>query len=116
MKMKTEKIKGRNINIKKDDMVVVITGKYKAKTGKVLRALPQKNKVVVEGVNIITKHTKPSMTNTRGGMIKKEAPIFRDKVMLYCQTCKKGVKIEHQLLEDGKKVRVCKHCKEQFDK
>lgn len=114
--MKSKKVKGRFLNIKKDDVVVVISGKSKGKTGKVLRSLPQKNKVVVEKINIITRHTKPSMTNTRGGLVKKEAPIFRDTVMLYCNNCKKGVRIQHQVLENGKKIRICKSCKEQFDK
>ena len=114
--MKREKQTVSTINIKKDDTVVIISGKYKTKVGKVIRSIPKRDKIVVEGVNIITKHTKPSMTNSRGGLVKKEAPIFRGKVMLYCPTCKKGVRIEHTYLENGKKIRVCKKCKEQFDK
>lgn len=106
----------KKLHVKKGDTVVVISGKDKGKKGKVLVALPQEGKVIVEGVNMITKHQKPSQKVQQGGIIHQEAPIFSSKVMLWCDKCKKGVRIGKRILQDETKVRYCKSCGEILDK
>lgn len=104
------------LHIKTGDRVMVITGKDKGKIGNVKKALLKEVKVVVEGVNIITKAMKPNpMKNVQGGLVKLEAPIHSSNVMIYCQKCEKPARIRHEILPDGKKVRVCKKCGEQID-
>ncbi|MFN4197109.1 MAG: 50S ribosomal protein L24 [Caldimicrobium sp.] len=98
-------------HIKKNDMVVVIAGKDKGKMGKVLQVFPRKGRAVVEGVNIVKKHMKPTPYSS-GGIIEKPAPIHVSNLMLYCAKCKKGVKVARKFLEDGTKARVCKKCGE----
>ena len=97
------------MNIKKDDKVIVLSGKDKGKQGKVLSADPKAMKVVVEGVNVATKHQKPRKQGEEGGIIKVETPIYASKVQLVCPKCGKGTRVAHKI-EDGKKVRVCKKC------
>ncbi|MGE5631159.1 MAG: 50S ribosomal protein L24 [Caulobacteraceae bacterium] len=103
------------MSIKKGDTVVVISGKDKGKKAKVLIALPQEQKVVVEGVNMSVKHKKPGKNMQQGGIIHQESPIFSSKVMPWCEKCKKGVRIGHRVLEDNTKVRYCKSCGEILD-
>ena len=98
------------MNIRSKDTVVVITGKDKGTTGKVLTAFPKTNKIIVEGVAIATKHQKPRQAGVPGGIIKKEAAIDASNVMLVCPKCKKGVRVGMNVLENGTKVRVCKKC------
>ena len=98
------------MNIRSKDTVVVITGKDKGTTGKVLTAFPKTNKIIVEGVAIATKHQKPRQAGVPGGIIKKEAAIDASNVMLVCPKCKKGVRVGMTTLENGNKVRVCKKC------
>ena len=98
------------ISIKKDDLVVVLSGKDKGKQGKVLTVLPSESKVIVEGVNVVTKHKKPTSQTDQGGIVKKEAPIYACKVQRVCPKCNKPTRPAHKLLEGGKKVRVCKKC------
>ncbi len=98
------------MHVKKGDTVIVISGKDKGKTGKVLSVLPKENKVVVEGINMVTRHVKPQGPNQPGGRITREAPLYASKVMYYCDKDKKGVRIGRKVLENGKKVRVCKKC------
>ena len=95
--------------IKKDDKVVVISGKDKGKEGKVLSASPKAGKVIVEGVNVASKHMKPRKQGEEGGIIKMETPIYACKVMVVCPKCGKATRVAHKI-EDGKKVRVCKKC------
>jgi large subunit ribosomal protein L24 len=102
------------IHVRKKDTVMVISGKDKGKIGEVLQVTPKNGKVLVKGVNVVTKHQKPSKTNMQGGLIKQEAAINSSKVMLYCNSCKNVTRIAHKLLEDGTKVRVCKKCGETF--
>ena len=99
----------KKLNVKKDDTVVVISGKDKGKQGKVLSADPKAMKVVVEGVNVATKHQKPMKQGQDGGIIKVETPIYVSKVQLVCPKCGKGTRVGHKIA-DGKKVRVCKKC------
>ena len=98
------------MSIKKDDLVVVLSGKDKGKQGKVLAVLPSESKVIVEGVNVATKHKKPTSQTDQGGIVKKEAPIYACKVQRVCPKCNKPTRPAHKLLEGGKKVRVCKKC------
>ena len=97
------------MNIKRDDKVIVLSGKDKGKEGKVLVADPKNNKVVVEGVNVATKHQKAMKQGQEGGIIKVETPIYACKVQLVCPKCGKGTRVGHKVV-DGKKVRVCKKC------
>lgn len=103
-----------NVHVKRGDTVVVISGKDKGKKSEVLKVIPKKNRVVVKGVNMATKHVRPSATNRQGGIIHQEAPLAASNVMLYCTKCNKVTRIAHTILQDGSKVRVCKHCKETF--
>ena len=97
------------MNIKKNDTVIVLSGKDKGKKGKVLIAMPADNKVVVEGVNVATCHTKPRKQGEAGGIVKRETPIRSCKVALYCSKCGKGVRVGYKV-EDGKKTRICRKC------
>ena len=103
------------MKIKKDDKVVVITGKDKGKEGKVMTALPADGKVIVSGVNVVTKHQKARNQQNPGGLIKKEAAIDASNVMLVCKKCGKATRVAMKI-EDGKKVRVCKKCGAAFEK
>ena len=102
------------MKIKKDDKVVVLSGKDKGKQGKVLIADPKGGKVVVEGVNVATKHQKPRKQGEEGGIIKVSTPIYVSKLALYCPDCKKGVRVKKSLNGD-KKIRVCAKCGHAFD-
>ena len=97
------------MNIKKDDKVVVLSGKDKGKEGKILSADPKALKVIVEGVNVATKHQKPRKQGEEGGIIKVETPIYASKVQLVCPKCGKATRVGHKIV-DGKKIRVCKKC------
>ena len=97
------------MSIKKDDLVVVLSGKDKGKQGKVLAVLPSESKVIVEGVNVATKHKKPTSQTDQGGIVKKEAPIYACKVQKVCPKCNKPTRIGHKV-EGDKKVRICKKC------
>ena len=98
------------MNIRTDDKVIVLSGKDKGKEGKVLRADPKNNKVVVEGVNVATKHQAARKQGQEGGIIKVEIPIYACKVMLICPKCGKPTRVAHTIGADGKKARVCKKC------
>src|ERR1700712_484537 len=97
--------------IRKDDMVVVIAGDDKGpEPRKVLRVLPEKGKIVVEGVNRVYKHLKPGAKNQQGGRLSKEMPISVSNVLLYCPACRRGVRIGHRFTDAGQKQRYCKKC------
>ena len=98
-----------SMNVKKGDTVVVLSGKDKGKQGKVLGTVPSEDKVVVEGVNMVTCHVKPRKQGETGGIVQREAAMYASKVQVVCPKCKKGTRVAHKV-EDGKKVRVCKHC------
>ena len=98
------------MSIRKDDMVVVLSGKDKGKQGKILAVDPKGGKVIVEGINMVSRHTKPRRQGEEGGIIKKEAPMYACKVMRVCPKCGKATRPAHKTLADGKKVRVCKKC------
>ena len=104
------------LNIKKGDTVMVISGKSKGKTGKVLEVAPKEGKVIVEKANIVTKHVKPRRQGETGGRIEAEGPLYACKVQVICPKCKQPTRVGYKTLEDGSKVRVCKNkdCGETF--
>jgi large subunit ribosomal protein L24 len=102
--------------IKKDDKVKVIAGKDKGKIGKVLKVNRKKSRVLVEKINIVKRHSKPSAQNKQGGIIEKETPIQWSNVMVVCNKCVTPSRVKMQRLEDGVKVRVCAKCGEALDK
>ena len=95
--------------LKKGDMVKVLAGKDKGKTGKVLKAIPEKGKIVIEKINIIKKHQKPNQ-KSKGGVVEKEGSVHISKGGLFCSKCNTAVRIKSKILEDGKKVRLCIKC------
>ena len=100
--------------VKKGDKVRVIAGKDKGVEAVVLKALPKVNKVVVEGVNIVSKHVKPRKAGQDGGIIKTEGAMYASKVQIICSNCGKRTRIAHKIAEDGKKIRNCKKCGEKL--
>ncbi len=104
------------LHVKTGDTVVVLSGKEKGKKGKILQVSPKERKVIIEGVNMCTKHVKPRRQGEAGGIIKAEAAMYACKVMPVCPKCGKPTRIGHKILEDGSKVRVCKNanCGEEF--
>ncbi len=103
------------LNIKREDTVVVISGKEKGRNGRVIRILPKKERVIIEKINIIKRHMKPSKTYSQGGIIEKEGTLHISNIMLLCPRCNKPTRIGNLILESGKKVRTCKKCKEVID-
>jgi len=99
------------MHFKKDDIVQVLTGDDGGKTGRVLRVLSDANKVVVEGINRVYKHLKPNRRNAQGGRLSKEMPVAASNVLLYCSTCRHGVRIGRRYADDGHKERFCRTCK-----
>jgi len=102
------------MKIKKGDTVLVISGKWKGKTGKVLKSLPKKMKVVVEGVNIVKKHQRPRREGEKGQIVEIPKPISISKVKLICPSCKKATRVGYLIKENKEKVRICKKCKKEI--
>jgi len=102
------------MKIKKGDTILVINGKDRNKTGKVLRVLPTQDSIVVDGINITKKHVKPSRSNPQGGIIDITKPIANSKVMVICPHCSKATRVGYQLNEKGK-LRICKQCEAAVD-
>ena len=100
----------KKMSIRKDDMVVVLSGKDKGKQGKILEVMPKEGKVVVEKINVVSRHTKPRKQGDQGGILKKEAPIYACKMQRVCPKCGKPTRAAHKVQADGKKVRICKKC------
>ncbi len=97
--------------IRKNDNVVVITGKDRGKRGRVLQLVPAKNRLIVEGVNIVKRHTRPNpRQNVKGGVVEREAPLHASNVQLVCPECGAPTRIGKRLLGDGRKVRICRKC------
>ena len=103
--------------IRRNDNVVVITGKDRGKRGRVLKVLPEKNRLVVEGVNIIKRHTKPNpQRQIKGGLVEREAALHASNVQIVCPECGKPTRLGKKILGDGRKVRVCRKCEGVVDK
>lgn len=105
-----------SVHVKKGDLVQVITGKDAGKKGKVIEVIPKKNRVVVEKVNVVKRHTRPTQKLPQGGILEKEAAIDASNVMIFCSKCDRPVRIAHKFLENGDKVRICRKCGEALDK
>ncbi len=102
-------------SIRRDDTVVVISGKEKGKKGKILKVLLEDSRVIVEKLNMVKRHAKPSRSSPQGGIVQKEAGLHVSNVMFYCTKCAKAVRLGSKVLKDGKKVRVCRKCNEMVD-
>ncbi|MGE0446018.1 MAG: 50S ribosomal protein L24 [Vicinamibacterales bacterium] len=103
--------------IRRNDTVVVTTGRDSGKRGRVLKVLPAKNRLVVEGVNIIKRHTRPNpQRNIKGGIVEREASLHASNVQLVCPECSKTTRVGRKILADGRKVRVCRKCEGVVDK
>ncbi len=100
------------LGIKKNDTVMLISGDEKGKSGRVLSILPSKDRILIESLNMIKRHMKPSKKYSQGGIIEREAPVHLSKVMLVCPKCSKPTRIGNTMLENGKKIRSCKKCGE----
>jgi large subunit ribosomal protein L24 len=103
------------VQIRKNDSVMVIAGRERGKTGKVLRVLPEKDALVIERVNLVKRHSKPRGPQQPGGIVEKEASIHASNIMIMCDKCNAPVRIGHKQLGDGKKVRICRRCGEALD-
>lgn len=101
--------------VKKGDQAVVISGKEKGKKGKVAQVIPTTGKVVIENVNVVSRHKKPRSAQEKGGIMKKAAPIDASNVMVVCPACGKATRVAHKVI-DGEKARVCKKCGASLDK
>ncbi len=103
-----------NLKVKKGDTIIVISGKSKNKKGKVLEVSPKEGKVIVQGVNMVTKHVKPKKQGQAGGILKAEGPLYACKVMLVCPKCGQPTRVGHRIMGDGSKERMCRNsnCKE----
>jgi large subunit ribosomal protein L24 len=103
--------------VRKNDNVIVTTGKDRGKRGRVLKVLPAVNRVVVEGVNLIKRHTKPNpQRQIKGGLVEREAPLHASNVQVVCPECGKATRIGRKVLGDGRKVRICRKCEGVVDK
>jgi len=105
----------KKYHIKKNDTVMVIAGKEKGKSGKVLRIIPKKDRAIVERLNMVKRHMKPNQQNRQGGILEREAPIHVSNLMLICSKCTDPTRVGYRLLEDNRKVRYCKKCDEIFE-
>ena len=105
----------KKFHIKKNDTVMIIAGKDKGKSGKVLRVVPKKDGAIVEKLNMIKRHVKPNQTNRQGGILEKEAPIHISNIMLICSKCTDPTRVGYRTLDNDRKVRFCKKCNELID-
>lgn len=108
-------MKSVKVKIKKDDKVKILSGKDKGKIGKVLKVLKDRNRAVVENINVAKVHQRPSNANPQGGIVDKPMPIELSNLLIVCNSCIKPTRIAIKQLEDGKRVRVCKKCNELID-
>ena len=100
------------MNVVKEDTVLIISGNERGRQGKVLKTFPKTGRILVEGVNLIKRHTRPSQQSPQGGIVEKEATINASNVMVICPKCDKATRVKHKLLENHKSVRVCRNCAE----
>ena len=103
-------------HIRKNDTVMVITGRERGKTGKVLRVIPEDGRALIERMNLVKRHTKARGPQAPHGIVEKEAPIHLSNLMLLCDKCNQPVRMGKRVLEDGRHVRVCRRCGDQLDK
>lgn len=108
-------VQKKHPKIRKNDKVIVLTGKERGKIGTVLKVDPEKERVIIEKINMVKKHAKASTQTAQGGIIEKEAPLNISDVMIVCNKCAEPTRIGKRVLEDGSKIRVCKKCGEPMD-
>ncbi|HEU4401594.1 MAG TPA: 50S ribosomal protein L24 [Candidatus Polarisedimenticolia bacterium] len=107
----------RSLHVRRNDTVLVLTGKSKGRSGRVLRVFPSEGRAIVEGVNFVRKHTKANpQKNIKGGILERESPIDASNLMVVCGDCGKPARLGRRALEDGKKVRTCRRCDGVLDK
>jgi large subunit ribosomal protein L24 len=106
----------KKLHVKKNDMVMIMTGKEKGKTGKIIKVFTDKGRVLVENLNVVKRHSRPTRANAQGGIIEKEAPLASSNVLLFCAACSQPTRTGKRLLEDGSKARFCKKCNEIVDR
>jgi large subunit ribosomal protein L24 len=107
----------RGMHVRRNDNVLILAGKSKGRTGKVLRVIPAEGRAIVEGVNFIRKHTRANpQKNIKGGILEREAPVDVSNLMVVCGECGKPSRIGRRILEDGTKVRTCRRCNGVLDK
>ncbi|MBQ6021305.1 MAG: 50S ribosomal protein L24 [Clostridia bacterium] len=104
----------KKVHVRTGDTVIVINGKDRGKTGKVMQVSPSEGKVIVEKVNVVSKHVKPRKMGEPGGILQAESALYAEKVQLICPKCGKATRVGH-VIEDGKKLRVCKKCGAHFE-
>ena len=109
---KNIKLKAKRVHVKTGDTVVVLSGKERGKKGKILAVSPKEGKVIIEGVNMVSKHVKPRRQGQEGGIVKTEGAMYASKVQLVCSHCGKSTRIGHKINGEGKKERICKKCGE----
>ena len=102
--------KRKVVHVKTDEEVIVVSGDDKGKRGKVIAVSPKEGKVIVDGVNVVSKHVKPRRQGQQGGIIKTSGAIYACKVMPYCSKCGKGVRVKHRAADGGKSIRICARC------
>jgi len=103
------------MNIRKNDSVMIIAGRERGKTGKVLKVIPDDSRAVIERINLVKRHTRARGPQQPGGIVEKEAPVHVSNLMLMCDKCNAPVRVGHKIMPDGKKVRVCRRCHEPVD-
>jgi large subunit ribosomal protein L24 len=106
----------KQVHVRTGDTVKVIAGKDKGAKGRIIRVIPETGRVVVEGVNIVKKHQRPTQKVMQGGIVEKEAPLDASNVMLFCSKCNRATRVGKKTLETGRAVRVCKQCGEVLDR
>lgn len=102
----------QKVHVRKGDTALVITGKNAGKKGKVLSVIPDKSRVIIEGVNVVKRHSRPTQKVPQGGILQREAPIHSSNAMLFCNKCNSPTRVGKNILENGEKVRICKKCGE----
>lgn len=112
MKKKIEKQALNALFVRKNDTVLILSGEYAKKQGKVLKVYPKQNRIIVEGINFVKRHSKPTQKNPKGGIIEKEGPINTSNVMVVCGKCGQPTRIGTKIMKDGERIRVCKKCGE----
>ncbi len=103
------------MHLRKNDNVMIIAGKERGTTGKILKVLSEKDRAIIERLNLVKRHTKPRGPQQPGGIVEKEASIHISNLMLMCDRCNAPVRFGHKVLGDGKKVRICRRCSETID-
>ena len=106
-----------SLHLRKNDQVLVISGKDRGKRGKVLRLVPTRGRAIVERINMIKRHTRPNPNqNIKGGIVERESSIHISNLMVVCNECNRPTRARHKRLTDGRKVRICHHCEGVIDK